>query len=93
MCNFKVGQKVVCVDSNFPFIPEYGGFDSAIKKPIKNEVLKIDEILGDFLRFNKYDTIDSFNWWHSSRFRPLDHQFAEDVIEYITELELATPQI
>jgi hypothetical protein len=39
--------------------------------PQKGETLITDEILGDFLRFRKYDT-DAFNWWHISRFRPID---------------------
>ena len=75
--NFQEGQKVVCISESFPVIATTETDKSIIgiqapSHPVKGETLVIDEILGDFLRFNKYDGV-SFNWWHSSRFRPLEH--------------------
>jgi len=77
MSNFYEGQKVVCISENFP-VHTTTEIDKSIigtqapTHPIKGETLVIDEMLGDFLRFNKYDTDESFNWWHSTRFKPLD---------------------
>lgn len=85
MSQFKVGQKVVCIDANFPHIKAYGGSGNVSYKPKKGGILVIDENLGDFLRFDKYDTVDSFNWWFHNRFRPLDHAFADEVIKMICE--------
>ena len=71
--NFHEGQKIVCVSENFPLIKEYGGnWIEPNKKPKKDEVLIIDEILGDFLRFDKYDTSESFNWWKYDRFADIN---------------------
>jgi len=36
--------------------------------------LVIDEILGEFLRFDKYDTEESYNWWKSDRFAPITEE-------------------
>lgn len=67
--NYKEGQKVVCISQNFSLIKEFGGTGKEAEKiPKINEVLIIDEILGDFLRFEKYDTDESFNWWKFDRF-------------------------
>jgi len=76
MSNFYEGQKVVCISESFPVFKTTEEDKSKIGQqapmhPVKGETLVIDEMLGDFLRFDKYDT-DAFNWWHSSRFRPLD---------------------
>lgn len=70
---FKQGQKVVCISENFPLIKKYGGTGIEPRlTPKKDEVLFIDEILGDFLRFNKYDTSESFNWWKYDRFADIN---------------------
>jgi len=89
MSNYFEGQKVVCISENFPVHATTLEDKSDIGKqapvhPIKGETLIIDEMLGDFLRFDKYDTY-SFNWWHSSRFRPIDEIEIklEDVIHKI----------
>lgn len=70
---FTEGQKVICINDHFPVIKEYGGTGkSPINFPQKGEVLIIDEILGEFLRFNKYDTLESFNWWIETNFSNID---------------------
>lgn len=70
---FQEGQKVVCILQDFPVIKKYGGTGKeADNTPKKNEILVIDEILGEFLRFDKYDTNESFNWWKADRFAPID---------------------
>jgi len=66
---FSEGDKVICVSEDFPWLPQHGGIGPAKVHPVKNEILIVDEILGDFLRFDKYDTINSFNWWHHTRFQ------------------------
>ena len=72
---FHEGQKVVCISENFPIIKKHGGNGKeAANTPSEEEVLVIDEILGEFLRFDKYDTKDSYNWWKSDRFAPITEE-------------------
>lgn len=77
MSKFYEGQKVVCISDNFP-VKSTTETDKSIVgtfpaiHPKVGETLIIDEMLGDeWLRFDKYD-FESFNWWHYSRFRPID---------------------
>lgn len=76
MERFYEGQKVVCINDHFPQIRTTLEDKSQIGTlapvhPVKGETLVIDEILGVFLRFDKFD-IDAHNWWHNSKFKPLD---------------------
>ncbi|WP_333862582.1 hypothetical protein [Sphingobacterium sp.] len=64
----KEGDQVICIDNNFPHIKEFGGTDKKQITPKKGDVLTIDETLGDFLRFDLFDSEETFNWWHKSRF-------------------------
>lgn len=71
---FSEGQEVVCVSEAFPCIIATGEDKTCVGKqapahPHLGEEIIIDEILGDFLRFDKYDTNESFMWWHHTRFR------------------------
>lgn len=69
---FAQGDLVVCINDNFPWIPEYGGVaDQAIAKPREHEQLTVSEVLGDFVRFDQYDTPESYNWWKHDRFVPV----------------------
>lgn len=75
--NFKEGQKVVCISERFPLHKTTQTDKSnigtqATNHPKKGEIIVIDEILGEFLRFDKYDTNESFNWWKADRFAPID---------------------
>lgn len=77
MSNFYEGQKVVCINDKFPVIStteldkNIVGTQPSLH-PKVGETLSINEMLGDeWLRFDKYD-FESFNWWHYSRFRPID---------------------
>lgn len=88
MSNFFEGQKVVCISESFPVHATTEEDKSKIGTqatihPKKGETLTIDEMLGDFIRFDKYDT-DAFNWWHCSRFRPIDEI---QITSQIEELE------
>jgi len=78
---FSAGQEVVCVSEDFPVITKYGGSSNPTKaKPKKGEKLTVDETLGDFLRFDKYDS-ETWNWWHHTRFRPVEYKFDWATIE------------
>ena len=83
------GQKVVCISDNFPVKATTKSDKSIVgTRPLLHpqigETLVIDEMLGDeWLRFDKYDN-DSFNWWHYTRFRPLD-EFEITLSESISE--------
>ena len=81
--NMVEGQKVVCISEDFPVIKSTAEDKSdegrqAPSHPIKGETLIINEMLWDFLRFDKYDNHNQsdpnygWNWWHNSRFKPLD---------------------
>lgn len=74
---FTEGQEVICVSEDFPCFLATGEDKSPVGKqapvhPKLGETIAIDEILGDYLRFIKYDTDESFMWWHHSRFRAND---------------------
>jgi len=91
MSNFFVGQEVVCISESFPVHTTTEADKSIIGKqalihPKKGENLVIDEMLGDFIRFDKYDT-DACNWWHSSRFCPLDEFAIKTLIKELDEVE------
>lgn len=90
MNNFSEGQKVICISEDFPIIKKYSPNGIQANKTSKpGEILVIDEILGDFLRFDIYDTNNSFNWWHHTRFAPIDEsEIEEQVNELIQELIL-----
>lgn len=93
MSNFKVGQKVVCINAS--------GIDDRIPL-IKNEIYTIRHIRDSICRGEKTigvllqeisntKTLDDLERGYVvHRFRPLDHQFAEDVIAYITQAEQVT---
>lgn len=96
---FQKGDKVICISDNFPIIPEYSG--GATKGtdvfPKVGEILFIDETLGDFVRFDKYDS-ESFNWWYWNRFAKVDEvmtkiksmyplvESEEDLLEFVDEI-------
>ena len=86
MSNYYEGQKVVCISESFPVHATTEVDKSIIGNqapihPVKGETLVIDEILGDFFRFDKYDSNESFNWWHCTRFRPLDDFIITESVE------------
>lgn len=71
------GDKVVCISENFPLWKTTNEDKSILgshpnSHPKKDEVLIVDEVLGDFLRFDKYDTEEDFKWWKSDRFKKID---------------------
>jgi len=74
MNSFFEGQIVICISEQFPVHTTTETDKSIIGKqakihPKKGEVLVVNEILGDFLRFDIYDK-ETLNWWHSSNFYP-----------------------
>lgn len=84
MSNFKVGQKVVYIG---------GCINPEMTPPNKNDIV---EICGIYNKRAEYYRLSGFEfssltggeqWYSSKSLRPLDHQFAEDVIAMITELE------
>lgn len=84
MSNFKIGQKVVCVDIKGYHTPDCGGLKL-------NEIYTIQSfsfVDGGLILIEHKSPYNFLGAYDERRFRPLDHQFAEDVIAYITELEL-----
>lgn len=87
----KEQDKVICINDDFPFIKKYGGDEKGASiKPKKGDILIIDEILGDFLRFDLFDTPEQFNWWHKSRFRRIDDEELSCSAELEQLIELVT---
>jgi len=87
---FRVNQEVICINANFPCVITTEEDKSCIGKippthPKKWEQLSIDEILGEYLRFGKYDN-ESFMWWMHTHFKPLDEMTEEDVVQKNLEL-------
>lgn len=75
----KEQDKVICINDDFPFIEKYSTSKNTNPiTPKKGDELIIDEVLGDFLRFELFDSVDSFNWWHKSRFRKIEESFCEE---------------
>lgn len=66
--DFEKGESVICINDNFPLIPEFGGNGDIVEKPKVGEILTVDEVLGDFLMFEKYNTETSTNWFFFNRF-------------------------
>lgn len=67
--DFEKGESVICINDNFPLIPEFGGNGDIVEKPKVGEILTVDEVLGDFLMFEKYNTETSTNWFFFTKFR------------------------
>jgi hypothetical protein len=87
------GQSVICISEDFPLIKKYGGTgEEATSHPKKGEILVIDEVLGDFLRFDKYDTEESFNWWKSDRFVPINEIAMEEEISNLLTIVIPLQQ-
>lgn len=89
----KEGDEVICISEYFPVWKTTEEDKSIIgthphSHPKKGEILTIDETLGEFLRFEKYDT-HTFNWWHHSRFKKCELDVIEKNVELFHELKYA----
>jgi hypothetical protein len=73
--NFYTGQKVLCINDHFEVIepPHY----TPLRTPRRGEVLTVNGVEQDFLVFFKYNTIDTYNYWHESSFVPIDENLME----------------
>lgn len=77
------GQEVICISEDFPMKITTDVNKEDIGKQAKyhpklNEPLIIDETLGEYLSFSKYN-INGVNWWHSSRFRLVKYNESEEL--------------
>lgn len=92
---FKERQKVVCISDDFPAVHTTGDKYEIGKMPNTHPIVGctyiIDEILGDFIRFNEFDCDDpnspeyGYKWWHHSRFEPYNatNEYAGHVLESV----------
>jgi len=89
MSNFKVGQKVVCVER-----PPRDNFDEfyGLVDPLLNDIYTIRELDGIYIRLEEIKNpllqySDGVNEcaFKASYFRPLDHAFADEVEAMIKE--------
>lgn len=94
---FKVGQYAKCINDNFPEIITTNEDKSNLgKQPSKYPKLGkyyvVDEILGEFIRFDEFDCSDEnsidygYKWWFHTHFQALtDEEFENEYkkIEYL----------
>lgn len=101
---FLAGQYVVCISENFPVVETTGDKSQIGTQPLihpkKGEICCVDEILGEYLRFDEYDCNDETNpnygwkWWKHTNFRRITEQeveqhyqkVAQDVKEWFDKL-------
>ena len=75
---FRTGQTVRCIKDCSTVIvhstnPALKGTVGTYRAPKEGDILTVDEVLGEYLRFDKYDGLggDGYNWWFHTSFRPL----------------------
>lgn len=93
--SFYVDQCVVCINDNFPMVITTGDKSRigthADACPKIGEVLSIDEILGEFIRFDKYDCHDEthpdygWRWFKHTHFRAATENETEDYFQQIAK--------
>jgi hypothetical protein len=92
---FKVGQYAICVNDNFPDIITTGDKSQIGMHPAafprKNEICHVDEIRGEFLRFDEYDCNDENHpefgcrWWIHTHFKQISNEEVEEYYEYLSK--------
>ena len=91
---FKTGEYALCINENFPVVATTDEDKSIIGKqptrhPKKGEICCVDEILGEYLRFDEYDDHDEsspdygWKWWKHTHFKKMTMQEVEDHYEQI----------
>lgn len=75
---FRTGQYAQCINDNFPVVETTGDKSQIgthpLTHPKKGEICCVDEILGEFLRFDEYDCNDEtsidygYKWWKRIRY-------------------------
>lgn len=90
---FKVGDYALCINDKFPIVEttrdktQIGTYPS--EHPKKGEICCVDEILGEFLRFDEYDCNDEsspdygWKWWKHTHFKLLTNQEVEEHYEKV----------
>jgi hypothetical protein len=73
LSDFYEGRQVVCISEKFPHVITTEKDKKSLGKynpphPMKGELLIIKEVLGEYLMFDKYNTRESNNWWHYTKF-------------------------
>jgi len=90
---FILGQKVVCISDDFPGVRTSDPDKSIIGRqakyhPHKDDVLIIDDIIGPYLNFEKYNTAESNQWFHYTRFAPVLEEGIEAEANEVVREEL-----
>jgi nitrite reductase/ring-hydroxylating ferredoxin subunit len=81
MTNFKIGQKVVCIDDST-------GWVDGEKSLVKGEIYTILDICS-FKKGDEIRVVYEDGFWHSSRFRPLKRSLLsnKEIIEEKIDIE------
>lgn len=75
---FYEGQTVVCINDSFI----QGNGRESSNHPHRNEVLVVDEVMGEFVRFEKYDIgTDEKLWqyWEHKNFAPVEDDLNDNI--------------
>lgn len=91
---FKVNQYVLCINDDFPVMATTDNDKSIIgthplRHPSKGEICCVDELLGEYLRFDEYDDNDEnspdygWKWWKHTRFKAVTKQEVENHYEQV----------
>lgn len=89
MCNFRIGQKVVCVESPNPLLCQ----DNMRVEIKKGDVLTINYVSTGFWTYLGFDEVDQDALYLSGLFRPLESTYTEEEIEAVNIDELVCPEL
>lgn len=78
----KSGTLVICINENFPCViskdKNHIGQSSDFQPWLKG-IFEVDDVLGEFINIEMFNTPEEIKWWISSHFRKLT---GDEVIEY-----------
>ncbi len=85
------GTLVECINENFPCViskdKNHIGQSSDFQ-PWLGGVFEVDDVLGEFINIEMFNTPDEIKWWLSSHFRKLT---GDEVIEYKESIKKYEP--
>jgi len=78
----KPGSLVICIDEDFPCIIS-GNLDLIGEAPLChpwiNGIFEVEDVLGEFITIDMFNSPEGINWWLSEHFRELN---GDEIIEY-----------
>lgn len=85
---FEIGNYALCINENFPVVETTGDKSQIGKQPLSHpkygEICCVDEVLGEYFRFDEHDCDDPNNpdygwkWWKHTHFKILTQEEVEE---------------